>query len=44
MGGGGVCEVLPLQIWGVEKVLAMLRGGGGAHKVLGSFSHGRLKF
>ena len=30
-GGGGLCEVLPLQKGGggLEKVLAMLKGGGG---------------
>ena len=27
MGGGGACEVLPLQKGGSEKVLAMLKGG-----------------
>ena len=26
-GGGGACEVLPLQKGGAEKVLAMLKGG-----------------
>ena len=28
-GGGGVSEVLPLQKGEVEKVLAVLKGGGG---------------
>ena len=37
MGGGRACEVLPLQNEGAEKVLAMLRGGGGHKKFWGSF-------
>ena len=31
--GGGACEVLPLRKGGMEKVLAMLKGGG-AQQVL----------
>ena len=31
-GGGGACEVLPLRKRGAEKVLAMLKGGGGYKK------------
>ena len=43
-GRGGACEVLPLRKGaGVEKVLAMLKGGGGAQKVLGSFLRGTLE-
>ena len=35
MGGGGVaCEVLPLQKGGMEKVLAMLKGGGTSFGVM----------
>ena len=34
-GGGGAREVLPLRKGGTEKVLAILKGGGGAQKVLG---------
>ena len=34
-GGGGACEVLPLRKGGVEKVLAMLKGG--HKKFWGSF-------
>ena len=37
-GGGEAREVLPLRKWGVEKVLAMLKGGGRGHnKFWGSF-------
>ena len=32
MGGGGASEVLPLRQRGPEKVLAMLKEGGGGHK------------
>ena len=35
-GGGGACEVLPLQKGEAEKVLAMLKGGG-HKKFCGSF-------
>ena len=43
-GGGRVCEVLPLQKGGAEKVLAMLKGGaksfnGRFYTVALSFSH-----
>ena len=34
--GGGACEVLPLRKRGLEKVLAMLKGGG-HNKFWGSF-------
>ena len=43
--GRGACEVLPLRKGGrAKKVLAMLKGGGCAHKVLRYFLSGRLKF
>ena len=44
-GGGGASEVLTPTKRGVaETVLAMLKGGGGARKVLGWFLCGSLKF
>ena len=37
MGGGGICEVVPLRKGGVEKGLAMMKGEGGHNKFWGSF-------
>ena len=34
--GGGACEVLPLRKEGVEKALAMLKGGGRGTKSFGA--------
>ena len=34
-GGGGGCEVLPLQKGGSEKSLSHAEGGGVPHKMLG---------
>ena len=41
---GGQVKFYPYEKGGAEKVLAMLKGGGGAQQVLGQFLRGSLKF
>ena len=43
-GGGGACEVLPLQKGGGGIFFSHAEGGGGAQQVLREFEHGSLKF